>query len=69
MRPSKQDGLPEAGIVCACRLSRGGDRTQVVGAFDLGGLWVQRLGKPLEAAGSLLDLLVRVWGHCHRVRI
>jgi hypothetical protein len=57
---SEEDGLPQAGIVCSYCLSCRCYLAEVVGAFDLGGGWVQRVGEPLEPSGGLLDFFVRV---------
>lgn len=66
--PREDDGLPQAGIIGAYCLSRRGDLAEVVGVFDLGGGWVQRVGEPLEPSGGLLDFLVSVSGHRRRRR-
>jgi hypothetical protein len=58
-----EDGLLQADVVCAYRLGCGCDRAKVVCPFDIRRLWVQRVGKPLEALGGLLDFLVRVSWH------
>jgi hypothetical protein len=58
-----EDGLSQTGIVCTYRLGCGRYRTKVIGAFDLGCLWVQRFREALEAFSGLCDLFVRVSSH------
>ena len=55
MGTGNKDSLSQAGIVSAHRVSGGRDRAEVVDTFDLRCLRVQRVGKPLEALGGLLD--------------
>ncbi|GEM_PF-6482633 len=57
MCPSEDDGLAQAGIIGSHRLSGGGDLAEVIGAFDLGCVGVQRVGELLETARGLLDFL------------
>lgn len=63
MCAGEEDGLPQAGVICSYRLGCCCNLTEVVGALDLGGGWVQRVGKSLESPGGLFNFFVRVSGH------
>ena len=67
MCASEENGLSQARIICAYRLSCGCDLAEVVCAFNLRRGWIQRVSESLEPLGGLLDFFVRVSGHCHLI--
>jgi len=65
MRAGNSDGLPQPGLVGSKRLGRGRDASEIVGVVNLGGFWIEVVGKLFEPLRGSLDRFVRVSHHDH----